>query len=309
MGIRKKEHHFFPMLTSIFRETAQSIERNNLMSIASILSVVAALIILGIFVIFTVNLQHITTNLESALELKVFMKMTYNEEQKLAVEQKLLSNEKVRGVTFESKDEALEKFSNSLEDYSGLLKGYDSNNNPMSSSFVVQVNNPDDMNAVKAFAEGLKDQGVDYVKYGEEYVDALVSFSKFSNILCLVILGVLSVISIFIIYNTIKLTCFARRREIRVMKYVGATDWYIRMPFILEGTFLGSMGALVAMLLIRTGYYYIIAYVGNSVYIPMNSELVSPSAIMGPIFIFCLIYGVIIGAFGSLFSIRKFLDA
>ncbi|MEG0379074.1 MAG: permease-like cell division protein FtsX [Eubacterium sp.] len=309
MGSRKKENHFFPIFKSIFRDTAQSIERNNLMSVASILSVVAALIILGIFVIFTVNLQHITTNVESALELKVFMKNGYTDEQVKAVEQALLGNENIKGVTFESKDEALEKFSSSLEDYSGLLKGYDSSNNPMASSFVVQINNPEDMAKVKIFAEGLSDKGVDYVKYGEEYVDALVSFSKFSNIFSIVILGVLSVISIFIIYNTIKLTCFARRREIRVMKYVGATDWYIRMPFILEGTFLGGMGAIVAMLIIRTGYYYIIAYVGNSVYIPMNSDLVAPSVIMGPIFLFCLIYGIIIGAFGSLFSIRKFLDA
>ena len=308
-GKRKKEHHFFSMLKSIFRDTAQSIERNNLMSIASILSVVAALIILGIVVIFTVNLQHITENVESAMELRVFMKTEYTEDQKTSVETALRGNSQVTGISFESKDEALEKFSSSLDDYSGLLKGYDSSNNPMAASFIVQVQNPEDLGSVKSFAEGLASQGVDYVKYGEEYVNALVSFSKFSNTLCIVILAVLSVISVFIIYNTIKLTCFARRREIGVMKYVGATDWYIRLPFILEGTFLGCLGALVAMLIIRTGYYYAIAYVTNAVNMPMNSDLVSPALIMGPIFVFCLVYGIIIGAFGSLFSIRKFLNA
>ncbi len=180
------------MLKSIFRDTAQSIERNNLMSIASILSVVAALIILGIFVIFTVNLQHITENVESAMELRVFMKTEYTEDQKTSVETALRGNSQVTGISFESKDEALEKFSSSLDDYSGLLKGYDSSNNPMAASFIVQVQNPEDLGSVKSFAEGLTSQGVDYVKYGEEYVNALVSFSKFSNTLCIVILAVLS---------------------------------------------------------------------------------------------------------------------
>ena len=308
MAKKKKEHRFFPMLRSVFRDTAQSIERNNLMSVVSILSVVAALIILGIFVIFSMNLEHITENVESALELRVFLKEDYTEAQKNDIEKTLKENSMVTGVTFESKDEALEKFSSSLEDYSGLLKGYDQSNNPMASSFVVQVDQPEHLETVMADIEAMGDKGVDYVKYGEEFVDFLASFTRFSRTFCIVIMAVLSVISLFIIYNTIKLTCFARRREIRVMKYVGATDWYIRMPFILEGTFLGALGALVALLIIRAGYYYVIAYVNNNVYMPMNSDLVAPSAIMLPLVVFCAVYGVVIGAFGSLFSIRKFLD-
>lgn len=309
MAKKGKDQHFFSMLKSVFRDTVQSIERNNLMSIASILSVVAALIILGIFVIFSMNLQHITQNVESAMELRIFMKKEYTEDQKTGLEKALKENEKVTGISFEGKDEALGKFSDSLDDYSGLLKGYDSNNNPMASSFIVQVQSPDQLEAVKVYAEGLSDKGVDYVKYGEEYVNTLVSFSKFTKTFSIVIMVVLSVVSLFVIYNTIKLTCFARRREIRVMKYVGATDWYIRLPFILEGTFLGCVGALVALLIIRTGYYYAIAYVTNAVSMPMNSTLVAPTIIMGPIFVFCVIYGIAIGAFGSLFSIRKFLNA
>lgn len=308
MAKKKKEHRFFPMLRNVFRDTARSIERNNLMSVVSVLSVVAALIILGIFVIFSMNLQHITENVESALELRVFLREDYTETQKNDLETALHQNAMVTGVTFESKDEALEKFSTSLEDYSGLLNGYDQSNNPMASSFVVQVEQPEYLETVMSDIEGMTDKGVDYVKYGEEYVDALVSFSHFSQTFCIVVMVVLSIISLFIIYNTIKLTCFARRREIRVMKYVGATDWYIRLPFILEGTFLGGIGALVALLIIRSGYYYVIAYVSNNVYMPMNSDLVAPSVIMMPLVIFCAAYGIVIGAFGSLFSIRKFLD-
>lgn len=309
MSGNKKEFQFFSFMKSVFRDTTQSIEHNNLMSMASVLSVVAALIILGIFVIFSVNLEQVTKNVESALELKVFLKSNITAEQQAALGQKLDDNEYVTQVTYKSADEALTEFSESLEGYSGLLSGYNSSNNPMQSSFVIKVSDPEKIQDIKTYAEGLTKEGVDYVKYGEEYVDALVGFSKFSNIFCIVMLVVLTLVSIFIIYNTIKLTCFARRREIRVMRYVGAADWYIRMPFVLEGTFLGAIGALAAMLMIRTGYYFIIAYVNHSVYIPMDTALVSPSVLMGPISLFCICYGVIIGASGSLFSIRKFLDA
>lgn len=305
---KRKESHFIPFLKSIFRDTTQSIERNNLMSIASVLSIVAALIILGIFVIFSVNLQHITQNVESALELKVYLKPGITQEQIATVEQKLRSDTDITEVTYVSADQALSDFSSSLQGYSGLLSGYDSTNNPMAASFNIKIANPDNISSVKDYASGLTADGVDYVKYGEEYVDALVSFSNFSNIFCIVMVIVLSVVSLFIIYNTIKLTCFARRREIRVMKYVGATDWYIRLPFVLEGTLLGALGAFVALLIIRTCYYYIIAYVTNAVYLPMNSDLVAPGSIMGPLALFCIVYGVVIGACGSLFSMRKFLD-
>lgn len=309
MGRRKREHRFLSMLRSTVRDAAQSIERNNLMSVASILSVVAALIILGIFVVFTMNLQHITKAVESSLELRVYLQTGYTEEQKQEVETALKADPNVEGISFESADEALTKFSDSLEGYSGLLSGYNSSNNPMQASFIVQVNSATSLESVREYAEGLKDIGVDEVKYGEEMVNALISFSKFSNTMCIAVLVVLTVISFFIIYNTIKLTCFARRREIRVMRYVGATNWYIRMPFIMEGTFLGCIGAVVALLIIRTGYYYLIGYITNTVSLPMNSDLVAPTAIMGPMLIFCLAYGIVVGGFGSLFSIRKFLDA
>lgn len=305
----QREFQIFSFLKSVFRDTTQSIERNNLMSMASVLSVVAALIILGIFVIFSVNLEQITKNVESALELKVFLKSDITQEQQLSLETELKKNSDITEITYQSADDALKEFSDSLEGYAGLLSGYSSNNNPMQASFTIKVTSSDKIKDVKAYAEGLTNKGVDYVKYGEEYVDALMKFSRFSNIFCLVMLIVLTLVSIFIIYNTIKLTCFARRREIRVMRYVGAADWYIRTPFVLEGTFLGCIGALAAMLVIRTGYYFIIAYVNHSVYIPMDTALVSPSLLMGPISLFCMLYGVVIGSCGSLFSIRKYLDA
>ena len=304
----KKEKHFFSYTKSVIKATTQSIKRNSLMSFASIISVVAALLILGLFLIFTLNLQYITEHIEEALQLKVFMTEDFNADDAQTVISELEKIPNVDGVTFESKTEALDQFSASLEDYSGLLEGYNDSNNPMSDAFIVQVKDPAQMMQLKEDIEARTDLKISYVKYGEEYVDALMKFSQFSNIFSGVVMIVLSIVSFFIIYNTIKLTCFARRREIRIMKYIGASNWYVRMPFILEGTFLGVAGSAAAVLIIRTIYYYGVVYVNNSVYIPMNSSLMPPNEVMLPIFTFFLVYGVLIGVFGSIFSIRKYLE-
>lgn len=296
------------MPRNVVRDTVKSIERNNLMSAASILSVIAALIILGIFLILTINVQEVTKDVESRLELKVFLQSDYTDTQKATIEQALEKSDMIENVTFESKQEALDKFSASLQSYSSLLSGYNSENNPMPASFIIRVKDPNDLEAVQTLAMNYKDNGVEYVRYGEEYVQALVSFNNFTNTLSLVVLVVLSVISIFIIYNTIKLTVFARRREIGIMKYVGATNNYIRSPFILEGTLLGLIGAIVAFLIIRISYYYILGLLGGSSFLPAGTTLASPEAVLGKLIFFFLIYGGFIGAVGSIFAIRKFLD-
>lgn len=296
------------MPRNVVRDTVKSIERNNLMSAASILSVIAALMILGIFLILSINVEEVTKDVESKLELKVFLQQDFTEAQKLTVEQALENDNMIESVTFESAQEALDKFSASLDEYSSLLSGYNSQNNPMPASFIIRVKDPSDLEAVQALAMNYKGQGVEYVRYGQEYVQALVSFNNFTNTLSIVVLIVLSVISIFIIYNTIKLTVFARRREIGIMKYVGATNNYIRAPFILEGTFLGLIGAIVAFLIIRITYFYILGFVGGSTFLPVDASLASPDAVMGKLLFFFLIYGGFIGSVGSVFAIRKFLD-
>lgn len=296
------------MPKNVIRDTMKSIERNNLMSAASVLSVIAALIILGIFLILTINVQEVTKDVESKLELKVFLQADFTDTQKATIEQALKKSTLIESVTFESATEALEKFTVSLEDYAPLLSGYNSENNPMPASFIVRVKDPENSQAVQDLAMTFKGQGVEYVRYGQEYVEALVSFNNFTNTLSLVVLVVLSMISIFIIYNTIKLTVFARRREIGIMKYVGATNAYIRAPFILEGTLLGLMGAVVAFLIIRITYYYVLGLVGGNLFLPVDATLASPDAVMGQLMFFFLLYGGFIGAVGSVFAIRKFLD-
>lgn len=296
------------MSRSVFRDTANSIKRNSLMSLASVFCIMAALVILGFFLVLTINIQQATANVESQLEIKVFLKQDCSDSEKTRIQQALEDNDLVESVTFESKEQALNNFSGELSNYSSLLSAYNSGNNPMPESFIVRAKSAENMGEIKSFAESLNSPGIEYVKYGEDYIRALTNFNRFANLLSVVVTIVLSVIALLLIYNTIKITVFARRKEIGIMKYVGATDAYIRVPFVLEGMILGIIAAVVALLAIRGGYYYILGFLTGNSLISVTSTLASPGSVVAQLSVFFLLYGVVIGAVGSVFAIRKFLD-
>ncbi|NTW71943.1 MAG: ABC transporter permease [Eubacteriaceae bacterium] len=275
------------------------------MSIASIFSVIAALVILGIFLVIAMNIRHITSDIESKLELKVFLEKGVTEATRTNVEDLLKANSQISEVVFESKDDALNNMSDNLEGYSGILQGL-KDDNPLPESFVVKVKDSGNIKAVNDYA--LTIDGVDYVNYGKTYVDALMKFNEFTNMLSVVVLVILTTISIFIIYNTIKLTVFSRRKEISIMKYVGATNWYIRIPFIIEGSVLGITGALLAVLVVRNVYYYMLGAFSGNTPLLMGATFAPASAVLPTITLYFIIYGVVVGSVGSLFSIRRFLD-
>ena len=217
----------------------------------------------------------------------------------------------IQSVKYESKATALKNFSNQLNSSSDLTDTFNAKNNPMPESYIVRAKNADNLGKIKKQISQYNKKnnaGIEYIKYGKDYIKALTNFSHFINLFCIFVVIVLSVISYFLIYNTIKLTVFARRKEIGIMKYVGATDGYIRAPFILEGAFLGIIAALAATLAVRTGYFYILGYLSGNALLPITANLSSPAALIGQIVIFFLVYGILIGTIGSRVAIRKFLD-
>lgn len=306
---KTREHPFPSMVISICKDTIKNIQRNNLMSFASVVSIVAALIILGAFIIITINVNNIAANMSASLQLKVFLVNQPSDSQLEALEEVFEENPSITEYEFETRDEALKAYTERLEDYSGLLSGFTSSNNPVRDSYTVSVTSPSVLEDVKVEIEDLESPVVDYVKYGENYINAIMLFSSFSNYLCLIVLGILSIISVVIIYNTIKLTCYSNRKEIEIMKVLGAEDWYIKMPFFFEGLMLGVFGAICASLILLAVYIYLIGMTDTLAYLPLDSHLVSPGTVIIPILIFSTIYGVIMGAFGSLFSIRKYFYA
>jgi len=283
------------------REGISNLTRNKLMVFAALMSVTATLIILGIFLSVLLNIDFILSNVESKMEIKAFLKDDLTTADIDRIGNEIKNMEGVKEVIFESKQEALENFKKQLGDRQDLLAGLEKNN-PMPQSYIVKVDNPNYLDDV---AQKLKTlSGVEVVKYGKDVAEKLIGLGRIVRVIGLVIIGILILISVFIIFNTIKLTVFARRREINIMKYIGATDWFIKWPFIIEGTFIGLIGAIISFILISLMYTYLSGFVENKFFV---FELMSSSDVFKYNLFFLLAFGVLIGFTGSLLSVRKFL--
>lgn len=304
MSQREKPNY----LPSIIREAVQSLERNRLMTIAAGISIVAALIILGVFILISANIQNATRNVETNLEIKVFLRDDTTAEQKEAIYQALIADPNVGSIRFETKAEALDNFSSQLQDYTDLLDSYTGDNNPLPESYILTVKSGDEIQSVVSLANSFQDQGVEYVKYGENYVNSLLRFNHFINIVSVVILVIMSIIALFLIYNTIRLTVVNRSREIQIMKYVGATDMYIQAPFVLEGIILGVLSAAIAVFFIRLVYLYILGQVNGLVMLSVSDTFISPNRIFAQLSGVFFGYGILVGTIGSIIATRKFLD-
>ena len=294
------------MFFNFFRDAYYNIKRNMLMSTASIASVVAALIIMGIVLVIAINVSYIANEVESNLEMKVYLSDDISDQRVDEIHDYIQNNDHVIQTTYISKEEALEEFASWFSgNEEELLKGYAESGNPLPRSFVRKIDDAAYLEDVYNII--MEYDGITDVVYGKEYVSVLLKFNKLINLISLIVVLILSTVSLFTIYNTIKLTIYARRNDVEIMKYVGASSSFIKMPFIIEGSVLGLVGAIAAVLLLRGGYTLIIGMMQLSSVLPLSASLAPFNTVIYQITIYFILYGFIIGAAGSLISVSKFL--
>lgn len=283
------------------REVFISLRRNNWMSVASIGTVAVSLFIFGMFLMMVMNMNKLAENMESQLQINVYLLDKVDREQARDIEKDLKEIEGVESVGFVTKDEAMERFKDRLGDQKTLLDALDETN-PLPDSFEVTVTNPD---LVKTAAEKMeKIDGVECAKYGQDVMEHLFEITRLLRIFGFTLMLVLAFATLFIISNTIRLTVFARRKEIAIMKYVGATDWFIRWPFVMEGMVLGLFGSIIAAMVLRTAYTAMAEKVYDTLaFFPLIPE----QPFLTYITIIVVISGMVVGAIGSAVSIKKFL--
>lgn len=286
----------------LMKEAFVSLKRNALMSFASISTVAVSLLVLGAFGILGINMGYMVSALESKVEVTAYMKDGVSADALKQMEAKLHTVNGVSEVTFVPKSEALTRFRERLGDQASMLEALD-DQNPLPNSFEIKVDNPE---SVKPTAEAIeKMAGVETVKYGSEIVDQLFQMTKILRILGLVLLGFLVFATLFIISNTIRLTVFARRKEIGIMKYVGATNAFIRLPFLMEGMILGSVGAGIAAVALYYAYAALLYEVHQVLAFLYLVPLYPFLYIIGGAL---AIIGMLIGAIGSAISLSRYMD-
>lgn len=283
------------------KETYKSIRRNGFMSFASISTVAVSLLVLGMFLMIFLNTNNLAQYLESQVQVSVYMQDSATEKELASVKEKLAKMPGVVKVTQVSKTQALERFKKRLGDQEQLLHSL-GKENPFPNSFEIQVDNPERIKVLTPQIGQLPK--VETAKFGQEVVEHLFQLTKILRFGGILLVVFLAMATLFIISNTIRLTVFARRKEVIIMKYVGATDWFIRWPFLLEGMTLGFFGAVLASLLINSIYSGLLERIHATLaFLP----LLSPSPLLLYVDLFLLVAGTGIGALGSYISLRKFL--
>lgn len=284
------------------KETFTSLKRNSLMSIASISTVALSILVLGIFLTMVLNVNNLASHLENQVQVTIYMDDSASAEQLKHMEKVLRSTAGIVKVTPRTKEEALAEFRKRLGEQQKLLAAL-GEDNPFPASFEIQVDNPERISQLVAQFQQMP--GVETAKFGQEVVEHLFQLTRVLRIGGILLIVLLAIATLFIISNTIRITVFARRREVNIMKYVGATDWFIRWPFLLEGMLMGFAGAVIASLILVQGYNAIQAKIyGTLAFFPMLPSWPT----MGYLSAGLICVGTLIGALGSSISLRKFLD-
>ncbi|CCQ96838.1 conserved membrane hypothetical protein [[Clostridium] ultunense Esp] len=296
----------FRILKNIIKQGFQGMWRNRGMGLASVGSITAVLVILGLVLIMILSINNVVIDTKNKFdEVQIFLEDEISNEQLNRVENEAKNTKGVLSVIFQSKEQALEIMKEEWEEDAYLLEGLESN--PLPNTIIVQL---EDIEYADSVVDKVKDlQGIEEIKYNKDIIEKLVLFANYVRGGGLVIVAILVFVSVFIISNTIKITVTARRREIDIMKYVGATNGYIRGPFIIEGLLFGLIGAIISILIVNYGYGYFFNRVSDKLYVLFTVYLVPPTALIKDVSIMFISIGAGIGALGSLVSLKRFLNA
>ncbi len=284
-------------------DALRSLKRNKTITLASIVTVSATLFIFGIFLIVAQTVNLGVASIESKVEIKAYLSDEITSTEQENVESIITAVPGVKGVTYESKEEAFEKFKERLGENNSILKGFSESRNPLPNSYVVTL---DETEAALLVEEALMDvRGVEDVGNERETVEKIIALAELIRTIGVIIFVILVLVSLFLISNTIKLTVYSRRREIGIMKFVGATNWFIRLPFIIEGMIMGLIGGILSVAVIYFTYRIIYADVTKSTF---YAELVTPQFILTNFSWQFAVTGLLIGALGSFIALKRFLD-
>ena len=279
--------------------------RNKGMSVASIFSILAMLFILGIFFTIVVNLNLFTEVVKQDYDqIEVYLKDEVTMEQAEGIMGQVKGYEGVESVAYRSKDDALNIMKQRWGESAYLLDSL--GENPLPASILIGVDSVESAGTVSQNASGI--EGVEDVQYFRETVEKLTKVTNFLQVGALVVMVFLIIVSVVVVSNTIKLTVFARSKEIKIMKYVGATNWFIRGPFMAEGIIIGIFAALISTVLVSLLYGRIVSGIGTQVIAITSCPLISVGYMAVNMLIIFLALGISIGAWGSIISMRKFLD-
>lgn len=285
------------------KDALKNIKMNSLMSTASVFILVACIIIMGSSLLLVSNINRFITNIEDKNEIVLFLDETLTEQQIGEVKEKLTAIENIKDVTYVTKEQAFEEYKKELGENAVLMEGL-KDKNPLRNSYHAKIDNlnkyDETMTSVKSIS------GVANIRDKKEIVDKILQLRQVLFGLAVWIIIILLFMALFIISNTVRLAMFTRKLEINIMKFVGATDNFIRLPFLIEGMVLGAIAGIISFLLQWYIYSRIISPLlwDMSLFKPLAFSEVALSTAA-----YFMLAGIVVGAIGSILPMRKYLKA
>ena len=292
------------MLKMSIRDSFKSVIRNYKLSLASISCITITLIIVAVAIIASINVQNFTKEIERDLTIVVFMDTNTTEEDIEKIKDKFDNVSNIDTYTYKSKVEVKEEMQAESDVFNTVLSNWDEDESPLKDTFQIKVK---DVEKIGKTAEKIKNMdNVSVVRYGEGMVEKLISaFSSIEKVTYIIVIALI-LVTVFLIVNTIELTISARSREIGIMRLVGASNWTIKTPFVIEGMILGLFGSIIPIVITTYGYTAFYEHFDGYLFSELI-QLIKPEPFIYQASLAIMIIGVIVGMIGSSFAVRKYL--
>lgn len=294
----------FRMFGRNIRDSFNSVFRNFSLSLASISCITITLLVVAIFVILSFNVNNFTKLVEKDVTIVAFLNVDINDEEVKTLEEKIKRIDHVESYKFESKQQIADDMMEGNATFKNIMSNWTEEENPLNPTFRIKAENIEEVEGIAKQVQ--KMEGVSEVKWGQDMVDSLITVFDIVRKVCAATVVALILVTAFLISNTIKITITSRRREIDIMRLVGASNTNIKIPFVLEGLFLGILGSILPIIGTVYGYTTLYHNFKGQLFSPFI-RLVAPQPFIFWVSLLLLTMGILVGMFGSWRAVRKHL--
>ena len=296
---------FFRSIKRYFRDAAKSVVRNFSLSLASISCITITLIVVAFSIVLSYNVEEMTKHVSSNISIVVFLDGECDENDLSRIKSSIERLDNVEEITFKSKQDYAKEIKDMDDRFSLIVDSWTDTTIPLLDSYEVKVK---DIEKIKDTADKIKKMDkVSSVNFGEEYIESVITIFGVIEKVCIGGVVALVLVTAFLITNTIKLAIFSRKTEIEIMRLVGASNMAIKIPFLIEGSFIGLFGSIIPIIITAYGYNTLYSYLGGQLFSSSLGKLVAPYPFILWTSLLLLLIGLLVGMFGSSRAVRKYL--
>lgn len=288
-----------------FRDACKGVARNFSLSLASISCITITLIVVAISIVLSYNVEKMTKHVSSNISIVAFLDGECDEADREKIKVQIQGIDNIDQIKFKSKKEYAEETKELDDRFSIIVDSWDEDSIPLLDSYEVTVK---DIELIDDTADTIKKiEGVSTVNYGEEYISSVIKIFDIIEMVCIGGVIALILVTAFLISNTIKLAIYSRKTEIEIMRLVGASNVSIKIPFLIEGSFIGFLGAIIPIILMSYGYNSLYNFLGGKLFSSSLGQLVEPYPFIIWGSLLLLLIGLLVGMFGSYSAVKKYL--